>query len=55
MARLLLLLEDNAYADARECPFCTPPAPAFHENGLSHSIDCELERTLRAAGLRSSG
>jgi hypothetical protein len=52
MARLLLRLEEDAYADARECPFCIAPEGARRDTGLSHSDECELEKTLRAAGLR---
>jgi hypothetical protein len=53
MARLLIRLEEDAYSDGRECPFCmAPDAPC--EAQLPHSTDCELDRTLRAAGLRDA-
>lgn len=57
MARLLLLLESEAHGDARPCPFCVAPddvAPdgADMDMRLAHAKDCELELTLRAAGVR---
>ncbi len=52
MARLLLRLEEEAFGDARECPFCVAAPLRPSEEGLSHAADCELERTLLAAGLR---
>lgn len=57
MARLLLLLESEAHGDARPCPFCIAPEDTALDGAdmamrLAHAKDCELELTLRAAGLR---
>ncbi len=55
MARLLLELEDDTYADARDCPFCVAPETPHDLGRLAHARDCELDATLREAGLRGRG
>ena len=50
LARLLLQLEEEAYADARPCPFCYATEAA--SGCLPHAIDCELDEVLFDAGLR---
>lgn len=52
MARLLMLLESESYADARPCPFCAAEE-GRPRNRLAHAPHCELDGTLREAGLRS--
>lgn len=55
MARLLLRLEADALADARPCPVCGVIEPDPDDDGqLPHAVECELDRTLFDAGLRSS-
>jgi hypothetical protein len=50
MAHLLLRLEEEAYADARPCPFCNATDAA--NGSLPHAVDCELDEVLFEAGLR---
>ena len=52
MARLLLLLEAESYADARPCPFCDASEEG-DGSSLPHAANCELDRTMSEAGLRS--
>jgi len=62
LGRLFLLLERQLFADARPCPFCSaddePNANVDEASGvlelerLPHARDCDLDRTLRDAGLR---
>jgi len=52
MTRLLLLLEEESFADARECPFCEAPAEFDEPDSLPHAAGCELHAVLREARLR---
>lgn len=50
LARLLLRVEEDAYCDARPCPFCH--ASTESDERLPHAADCELDIALVDAGLR---
>ncbi len=53
LARLLLTLEDEWYADARSCPFCEAPEDDDEDSlALRHGPDCELDLVLRTTGIR---
>jgi hypothetical protein len=55
LARLLLRLEADCYADARPCPFCNTSGDGNrHDEALAHARDCDLDRVLTAAGLRDT-
>lgn len=50
LARLLVRLEEDAFADAKPCPFCHAGEDELER--LPHTVDCELDRALSDAGLR---
>lgn len=52
MAELLVKLEAELWADARQCPLCSTCDPSMNTSGLVHAPDCELDAILRDAGLR---
>lgn len=52
MAKLLLALEADAFADARPCPFCHAPESSTGASALPHAAGCELDGILEAVGAR---